>query len=204
MTFKVASSFFYAKAQMNDRPPYDQLPGESSKAYAKFLTYRNIKPYRRSINAAYGLYQERAEKGSKKDYKDAPGSWKALADKWYWIERANAYDAHLQAGLDAIEQAEVEKILTSGYALIHKRIAGLDRMAKLIERSFIDAEEEDKINFKWLTPDKVREYRGCLDDIAKELGQRIKKQEITGKDGGPLEITTDWGGGKLDGSETSS
>lgn len=76
------------------------------------------------------------------------------------------------------EQAEIQRILTSGYAAIHNRVQDLDRMARLIEESWHDAEEPEKIVWAWLTPDKLREWRGMLDDIAKELGQRVKKQEM--------------------------
>ncbi len=36
----------------------------------------------------------------------------------------------------------------------------------------------------------IREYRASLDDIAKEKGERVKmtKSELTGKDGGPIQM----------------
>lgn len=79
------------------------------------------------------------------------------------------------------EQAEIQRILTSGYAAIHNRVQDLDRMARLIEQSWHDAEDRETIIWAWLTPDKLREWRGCLDDIAKELGQRVKvsKSDVT-------------------------
>lgn len=84
----------------------------------------------------------------------------------------------MREAAEQAEQAEIQRILTSGYAAIHNRVQDLDRMARLIEQSWHDTEEPDKIIWQWLTPDKLREWRGMLDDIAKELGQRIKKQEM--------------------------
>jgi len=84
----------------------------------------------------------------------------------------------IREAAEQTEQAEIQRILTSGYAAIHNRVQDLDRMARLIEKSWQDPDDPEKIIFQWLSPDKLREWRGCLDDIAKELGQRIKKQEI--------------------------
>jgi hypothetical protein len=67
-------------------------------------------------------------------------------------------------------------------------------MAHAIEESMKDP-ETGTYNPKWMNPEKLREWRGCLDDIAKELGERVKKTELTGKGGGPLTIETFWGGG---------
>ena len=190
---------------MNDTPLYDRQPGESSKAFAKYLIYRNIKPDRRSLLAAYGLYQEQAEKGRRGAYKSVPGSWREIADQWNWKARAQAYDAKLQAEQEAREQAlrefesaEIERILTTGLASTHERVQALAEFATEVRKSFNDP-DTGKVNPKWLTPDKIREWRGLLDDIAKEVGGRVKKDKL--EHSGSVEFKTEWGGGKLEDSE---
>lgn len=176
------------------QPIYNRLPEESSAWFAKYLLYRNMKPIERSVLGAYNIYQSQVTKGHNKPYKCVPGAWKDACEKYRWHERTEAYDTHLQAEQEVreaqlrdIEAAEIERIMTQGYATVHRRIEALSAMADLIKVSFMD-EDDKKINFAWVTPDKIREFRGCMDDIAKELGQRVKKQEITGKDGGAIEV----------------
>lgn len=81
------------------------------------------------------------------------------------------------------EEREIERIMTTGYAAVHERVKGLDATARLIEKSWHDPDGKE-IVYQWLTPDKVREWRGCLDDIAAETGGRVKqvKQENTNPD----------------------
>lgn len=100
------------------------------------------------------------------------------ATRWLKNPLIQAERKRREEELAQAEQAEIERILTTGYAAIHNRVKDLDRMAHLIEQSWHEAPDSEKIVFQWVTPDKIREWRGCLDDIAKELGQRIKKQEM--------------------------
>jgi hypothetical protein len=189
---------------------YTRLTQEPANWYARFLLYRNMSPVKRSLLGVYNLYQSQVQKSEKK-YIHPPGSWNDAFKKYDWQFRAELYDEHQQAEAEArakilreIEQDEIEKILTEGYALKHKRVSGLARMAEAIEKSFID-EETQEINYEWLAAksgaERIREYRGCLDDIAKELGdrQKLTKTELTGKDGKPVEIkyVTEWGSGAL-------
>lgn len=190
---------------------YERQPGEPARWYARFLLHRNAGPSRTLLGT---VHAEQAKTSDKKRSKGIPGSWFEACERWNWKARAEAYDADQQAqaeerrrALLELEQAEIERILTTGYALMHKRIEGLANMAHLIELSLLEKDEktgEEKIKFAWLTPDKIREYRGCLDDIAKELGQRIKKNELTGKDGGPLLFQTEWGGGSIEEEQESN
>lgn len=183
---------------------WERQPGEPARWYARFLLYRGMGAGR-SLLACF--HREEALKSTNKHYNHVPGSWSQACERWNWKARAEAYDADQQAQAEErrrvlleLEQAEIERILTTGYALMHKRIEGLSKMAELVELSFLEKDKETneaKINFAWVTPDKIREYRGCLDDIAKELGQRIKKSEIAGKDGGPIKFITEWAGGAL-------
>jgi hypothetical protein len=181
---------------------WNRLQQEPGNWYSRFLIFRDMGPERTLLGAVH-----KAEKSRKKQSTRVPGAWNDASDKYQWKARAEAWDKHLQeeqeqraAVLREIEAAEIERILTSDYARKEKRVAGLAKMAHVLENSFIDPDTQE-INYKFLNPDKVREYRGCLDDIAKELGHRVKESRVTGKDGGPIEIITSWGGGQLEDNE---
>lgn len=189
---------------------YERLAEEPAKWYARFLLYRGMEAANRSLLGAYRIYQQEARSGLKKPVLDAnlhlPGAWKEAATRYDWKFRAELYDQHQQAeeqrrleALLELEQKEKERVLSEGYALMYKRVAGLARMAEAIEKSFQD--EQGQINYAWLAArgaaDRLREYRGMLADIAAEIGDRVKKAEVTGKDGGPVVFITEWGGGKL-------
>jgi hypothetical protein len=154
---------------------------------------------------------ETAEKSKKKQSSKTPGSWNDAADKWQWLKRADAYDAHLLAEAQAkaermkqLEEEEEAKLLSVGYARSARRIEQLSILYDDLKASYHEPEpHSNKIVYQWLTPDKVREMRGCLDDIAKELGERIKKTELAGKDGGPIEFVCEWGGGAIEDEDES-
>ncbi len=85
------------------------------------------------------------------------------------------------------EQAEIERIMTTGYAAVHERVKALDKMARELEKPYTSQDTGRTYELR-NSPEHVREWRGCLDDISKETGGRIKfsKQELTGKDGAPV------------------
>lgn len=82
-----------------------------------------------------------------------------------------------EAALQQEEQAAIERILTTGYAAVHERVKALDHMARELEKPYT-SQETGRVYELRNSPEHVREWRGCLDDIAKELGQRVKRQEI--------------------------
>lgn len=177
------------------------MEGEPPLWYQRFTRYRLMEPTR-SIAA---VFQEENSKKLEKTRKspEPDGTWYAKAREWQWDERVNAWDIHQSQEQEKIIAKEKEQVLKSRYALVHKRIEQLDRIAqKLLDY----AEEEDKV---WMLDVKAigngpdaervdlvrfndalfREIRAHFADIAAELGERVKttKQEITGKDGQPIE-----------------
>lgn len=106
-----------------------------------------------------------------------------------WIGEDAAFQAERarrEKALAEVEAAEIQRILTTGYAAVHERVKALDKMARELEKPY---EHPDTGHVYQLrnSPEHVREWRACLDDIAKELGQRVKqvKQEVSGE----LDIT---------------
>jgi len=91
------------------------------------------------------------------------------------------------------------------------RIKDLNALAELLNEEVFDegkrwiedvkAVGKSPYYVKQFNDSIVREYRATLDDIAKEKGERVKltKSELTGKDGGKLEldatVETFWGRG---------
>lgn len=193
-----------------DRPVWEQQDGEKSAEYHKFLLFRDMPVQDRSFLGAYKIALAKSVKERKKARPPLtiPSSWRDCADKWQWQKRADAYDAHLLAleqakaeRLRQLEEEEEARLLSTGYARVARRIEQLTTLYDDLKASYHEAEGEKKIVYQWLTSDKVREMRGCLDDIAKELGERVKKSELTGKDGGPMEFVCEWGGGAIEGDE---
>lgn len=160
--------------------PYDRITGEKILWYSRFLLYRDMGP-RRNVLKTYQHVLGQQGHIAPKSVTSIPRAWFDASHAWQWQERAEAWDAQQQQEKDArskalqeLEAQEIERIMTSGYALVHERIKTLDQMARSIEHSFLDP-KTDKMVYQWLNPDLLREWRGMLDDIAKELGQRIKK-----------------------------
>lgn len=164
------------------------MEGESSLLYGRFTAYLRMGT-KRSVAAVYKK-EKRGEKGSNIPH----GSWYDVEKEWKWKERARDYDDWQRAEEDRIIAEEKEKVLRSGFALMHKRIKELDRQArKLIAmtndeqkiwipelRTVIMGEDKsqtvEKVVFNaplFTTIDKI------FDSIAKETGERVKKKDIT-------------------------
>lgn len=89
------------------------------------------------------------------------------------------YRRDFAADLAALRAARRESALTSGLARKEERVAALVDHANAL-RSIV-----------WITDDKGRlwnekAWRETLDDIARELGERASRHEISGRDGGPI------------------
>lgn len=185
---------------MSERQPWERMEEEPGKWYARFLVFRDQGATQRGL---YQAYAEEARKSQKKPAKNVPGAWKDAADRWQWHKRADAYDEYQHAEEEAkaarlkqLEEEEEARLLSTGYARSARRVEQLSLLFDELKASYREEGKLDgKVIYQWLHPDKVREMRGCLDDIAKEVGGRIKKTELSGKDGGPMEYICEWGGG---------
>lgn len=119
-----------------------------------------------------------------------------------WSERAAEYDSHLEDEKNLKRQ----QVMNKGLALEYERVEELERLARYLKSEIYRKGESGRNDGVWLRDVKqigtgdaaekvdierfnapiIDQYRGTLDDLAKETGGRIKKQEITGKDGEPL------------------
>ncbi len=108
-----------------------------------------------------------------------------------------------QAALREAEQQAIERILMSGYALMHERVKALNELAELLHGEVFDEEKRwlpdvksvgtgptaERVDLIRFNSDLISEYRATFTDLAAELGHRIKKQSLehTGKDGKPIQ-----------------
>jgi len=151
-----------------------------------------------------------------KQYRDsqlkaAPTQSINTLQKWsknyLWRDRAEEYDVDLERQKNETAAARRREILESGLALDYERVATLKETAEyLIEQireisiegtrdrvwlrdvkqigSGEDAERVDIVRFNGSL---FEQLRGALDDLAQETGGRVRKQEVSGKDGKPIQ-----------------
>src|SRR6266700_8364762 len=123
-------------------------------------------------------------------------AYRWMSEPTFQVERKRR-----ESELSKLEQEEITRILTSGYALMHRRVEALDRLAKKLEAYMEDehniwlpdvksigtgptAERVDLVTFN----DRLlSEYRATFADLASELGQRVKKTDI--EHSGAIDLT---------------
>lgn len=163
----------------------------------------------RSLPALLNKYNESQQKS-------APTQSLATLQKWSskfgWAERAVAFDANWEA----IKTAERAAELNHGLSLDYERVRKLKRLSDFLEAQIYELGPPDPLTGRqsyfnvWVPDVKVvgtgdaaevvdierfnsalfTQYRETLNDLAKEVGGRVQKQEVSGPDGGA--IVLDW------------
>jgi hypothetical protein len=85
------------------RLEWERQTTESARAFAAFCAYRDLGPSR-SIDRAYTVTRERHQPGR------AAGQWNAWSVEHRWVERAAAYDGHLDAQRRRIREARLREL----------------------------------------------------------------------------------------------
>ena len=106
-----------------------------------------------------------------------------------------------QIDIEEIKKADEHKAINEGLALKTERVKKLKKLAALMEEDLFSGllwTEEVKgvgtgniaqiIDFEQFNRSEVDAYRGVLDDIAKELGERALRQEIAGVEDKPVKV----------------
>jgi hypothetical protein len=115
--------------------------------------------------------------------------WSAAHD---WQGRLGGLVQATVADAEFAERERIRQILTSGYALQHERVARLGQIAELLYGDLTGGKlwlDDFKSAGKVLMPIErpnaawVSQFRGLLDDIAAEVGQRRPPKEEHGSDG---------------------
>lgn len=171
---------------MDERKPWEQLIDEPMRWFRRFEQYRQLPD--RTVQGSFNRW--RLEK-SRKISTSTPKTWRDAAVRYRWKERAEAWDKHCLAQAAATIEARRIEILSSGYALQHKRVEALNELAELLLQ---EIQETDK---RWLPDVKsiglgktaervdivrfngslIEQARKALEDIADELGERVQKIE---------------------------
>lgn len=115
-----------------------------------------------------------------------------------WAARCREYDAELEG----IKNETAQQILGSGLALSHERVVSLKALAVKLEDELNNDDSLWLPDFKQLGHGKdtkilrivrfngslIHQFRNTLDDLAKETGGRVHKQEFTGAEGSALGV----------------
>lgn len=175
--------------------------GESDKAVIACNDYLRFGPGR-SLSALVQKYTEAHKRTSPTESLNTLLKWSSA---WGWVERAATFDMEWEH----IKDDERRKVMQYGLALDFERVTKLKRLADFLENQIYESGEDGLFHNVWLPDVKqigageytervdierfnaplIGEYRSVLDDIAKEVGGRIKKSELTGRDGGAIEIS---------------
>ena len=110
---------------MSETPaPWEQQPGESSRAFGAFAAYRGLGP-RRSLRAAAEAFSGQASAARERQF-----------DKWShtfrWVERAAAWDRHLDAQARRAQE-EAQREMTERHVKEARALQGkaLERLRAL-------------------------------------------------------------------------
>ena len=138
---------------MSERKPWERQPGETAKAYAAFLLYRDLPAIDRSVAAAWGR-----KKGRKRVER-----WCTAHD---WVNRAAEHDSDLASRRRERMAKELERsqdkaltLIRAGLEMVEKRLEGMDpeelaagqipaALKTLIELEFKALGHEDKVALK--------------------------------------------------------
>jgi hypothetical protein len=134
-----------------------RLPGESIKAWAAFTIYRDL-GLGRSITLAW-------RKANKRKRGEAPGRWELWSRTYHWVERAAAYQEHL----DALRRQAREK-----------------RLVELAERR-----ADFEFEVQALTEELVALLRGAVkqhDGAPITDVERVEDKEVIVEEGGQIRV----------------
>ena len=157
--------------------PWNRQPGETAKAYAAFLLYRDLPAIDRSVAAA--------REGQQRDNKGTLRQWNGWSMRNDWVNRAAEHDSDLASRrrermAQELEQAQDDAFVTIRATLdkVKERIEGMD--PEELAAGQIPSALRTLIELEL----KVLGYEDRVAVTGKDGGP--VKTEITGKDGGPV------------------
>jgi len=177
---------------MEERKSWEQQEDEPTLWYGRFREFLRMGT-KRSVGAVFKKEGNSKELGKTRKTLEPDGTWYAKAREWKWEERARKWDEHQRAEEDKAIAEEKDRVLRSGFALMHKRVKELDRLSRKLIRMTGDeskvwlsetktsvfgedrSQTIEKVTFNHQLFQLIDKY---LDSIAKEVGERVKKQEL--------------------------
>lgn len=116
-----------------------------------------------------------------------------------WQERVREREFEIaEAQFDAIKKGAIE----AGYAHYPKRVQDLVALAELLLEEIYEEDKRwvpdvksigggafaERVDIVRFNSPLIEQFRRTLEDIASEMGERVKKVSLTGRDGGPIVI----------------
>ena len=152
---------------MSDGNLWERQSGETAKAYAAFLLYRDLPAIDRSVPAA--------REGHQKDTKGTLRQWKGWSMRNDWVNRAAEHDSDLASRRRERVAKELERAKDDTVTLVRAALA------KVAERIQGMAPEE-------LAAGQIPSALRTLAELEfKALGYE-DRVALTGKDGGPVKV----------------
>lgn len=124
-------------------------------------------------------------------------------DPPFSVSRAQVdyYRKTRKVSLSEIKQSNDFDALKTGLSQKAERVKKLAQLAELMEKDLFNGvlwvddvkmigsgQFQERVEFEEFNAAEVAQYRGVLDDIAKEVGDRSQRTELTGKDGGDVTL----------------
>lgn len=181
----------------------ERQPGESARAVQACNDFLRQGPGR-SLARLLRKYGKMRENAAPTTSEDTLSNW---SRRFGWQARAEAFDAEVEE----LKNIQRQKELGTGLALDHKRVHDLKILALRLKRQIYARDDAGRMFNLWLRDVKwigsgelgrevnverfnsalVDQYRGALDDLARETGGRKQRveQETFGPGGGPIPIT---------------
>ncbi len=175
---------------------------ESVKARQAWADFVAMGP-ERSIRTLHAQYTERGQSGGEAG---APTRRRSTLDTWAarfgWQVRLQVIADGEAAVATAAQATYIRGILEANFGLAHERVKALNELADVLLDELRDPSKRWVTEPKWIgsvengrmvelerfNHQEFEQFRGLLDDIAKEVGGRVRKAEVTGHASGPIEI----------------
>ena len=158
--------------QADEQPWLSPMPGENARWFNAFQRYLALGPAR-SVHAAYVQENPSTSVDSHRQWKSASKSWYETSRRFDWGKRAEAYDAWRR-----------KEIFATGNAQDTERIKKLDELAEQMHARLIAEIGSIEVNDRFLA-----QYLAVMDLLAKHTGgYAARKVELTGKNGGKIEV----------------
>lgn len=163
----------------------------------------------RSLRKLWDKYREIPHDTENQPPTQSYNTLQAWSKRYHWQQRADEYDAELERQ----KNENRREVMESGLALDFERVSELKHLGIFLIEQIYEQGKDGVYHNVWLPDVKqigsgdqaervdierfnaaiISELRGVLDDLAKETGGRIAKQEITGAGGGDIVIKVSGG-----------
>ena len=162
---------------MSNNNLWERQPGETAKAYAAFLLYRDLPAMDRSVPAA--------RDGQQKDSKGTVRQWHGWSTRNGWVKRAAEHDSDLASRRRERMAKELDRAKDDAAVLIRATLAKVAERIQGVDPEELAAGQIPSALRTLIELElKVLGYEDRVVLTGKDGGP--VKTEITGKDGGPV------------------